>query len=68
MNGMTVRKKNWIYYDPDGGGEVINEACAFVHRCVDWEEYKVGYEIADMLFEAADYDSRRIWRGIFFNW
>lgn len=38
-----------IYYDPDGVGEVINEACAFVHRCVDWEEYKVGYEIADML-------------------
>lgn len=39
----------FIFEDPEGIGEVIEEACKFVHTCIDEELYKEGYEISEML-------------------
>lgn len=35
--------------DPEGIGIIIEEACKFVHNCVDKEMYEEGYEISEML-------------------
>lgn len=37
------------YEDPEGIGIIIEEACKFVHNCVDKEMYKEGFEIAELL-------------------
>lgn len=39
----------FIFEDPEGIGKIIEEACKFVHKCVDKELYKEGYEISEML-------------------
>jgi hypothetical protein len=39
----------FIFADPEGIGEIIEEAYKFVHTCVDKELYKEGYEISEML-------------------
>ncbi len=39
----------FIFADPEGIGEIIEEACKFVHTCVDKALYKEGYEISQML-------------------
>lgn len=41
--------EEFIFEDPEGIGEIIEEACKFVHECVDKELYKEGYEISEML-------------------
>lgn len=40
-----------ILSDPNGIADIIREACAYVHRCVDCEEYLLGYQIAKVLVE-----------------
>jgi len=36
----------FIFSDPEGVVSIIEEACGFVHQCVDCEQYSYGYEIA----------------------
>lgn len=37
------------YRDPDRVTDVITDMCEYIHRCVDYEEYAFGYEIAKRL-------------------
>jgi len=39
----------FIYEDPDGVVDIIEDACKFVHQCIDQEQYKAGDEIARTL-------------------
>lgn len=39
----------FIFEDPEEIGKIIEEACKFVHECVDKELYKEGYAISEML-------------------
>lgn len=41
--------EEFIYTDPHGVGDIIEEACKYVHRCIDCEEYTYGYKIAEHL-------------------
>ena len=41
--------EEFLYSDPEGVVPVIEEACRFVHHCIDFERYEVAYEIADIL-------------------
>lgn len=41
--------EEFLYSDPEGVVPVIEEACRFVHYCIDFERYEVAYEIADIL-------------------
>lgn len=38
-----------ILSDPHGIGDIIEEACWYVHQCVDCEEYACGYKLAEQL-------------------
>ena len=38
-----------FFLDPHGVGAVIEDMCQYMHRCVDCEEFKYGYEIARRL-------------------
>ncbi len=37
------------YSDPEGVVDIIQEACTFVHRCIDCEEYGAARELTDIL-------------------
>lgn len=40
-----------VYYKDDSGiSDMLEEACDFVHTCMDREKYKEGYEIGNQLF------------------
>lgn len=41
--------EEFIYEDPNGVTDIIEEACRFLHQCVDCEEYKAACEIARIL-------------------
>lgn len=38
-----------LFMDPEGVLDDINEAIGLIHRCVDMEAYKEGYELAEIL-------------------
>lgn len=38
-----------FFRDPHGVGDAIEDACQYIHSCVDCEEYTYGYEIARQL-------------------
>ena len=40
----------FIYHDPQGIGEILENACKFVHKCVDRCAYQEGSEIGERLF------------------
>ena len=39
-----------LYEDPDGIGRVICEACLFVHKCIDVENYELALKMGRKLF------------------
>lgn len=39
----------YLFSDPQGVGAVIEDACKYVHKCIDCEEFTYGYEIARRL-------------------
>lgn len=41
--------EEFLYEDPEGIVDILMDACGFVRKCIDCEEYKAAYEIADML-------------------
>ena len=41
----------FLYEDPEGISEKLEEACAFVHTCMDAERYQEGYKIGAQLLE-----------------
>ena len=41
--------EEFLYSDPEGVVPVIEEACRFVHHCIDCERYEEAHEIADIL-------------------
>ena len=42
-------EEEFQYSDPEGVLDIIEEACRFVHQCVDCEEYEVACEFTDIL-------------------
>ena len=42
--------REWTYQDNDGISDMLAEACAFVHTCLDREQYREGYQIGKQLF------------------
>lgn len=55
-----------FFRDPHGVGNVIEDVCQYIHRCVDCEEFTYGYEITKRLIglevraegdEWGDYDA-----------
>lgn len=44
-------EEEFLYSDPEGVLDIIEEACRFVHQCVDSEEYGAACEIAEILLE-----------------
>lgn len=43
--------EEFLYEDPEGVLDVLERACDFVHMCIDHEEYKAGYDIAEILID-----------------
>lgn len=41
--------EQFLYSDPEGVVPVIEDACRFVHRCIDHENYEAASEIAGIL-------------------
>lgn len=41
--------EEFIFTDPHGVGDIIEEACIYVNKCIDCEEYTYGYKIAEHL-------------------
>lgn len=41
----------FLFEDPEGVTDIIVEACGFLHKCIDMEEYEVGYEIGNILVD-----------------
>lgn len=41
--------EEFLYEDPEGVIDVIEEACGFLSQCIENENYKSGYEIAELL-------------------
>ena len=39
----------FLFEDPEGVTDIIVEACGFLHKCIDMEEYEAGYEIGNIL-------------------
>lgn len=39
----------FLFEDPEGVLDIIENACKIVHQCVDYELFKEGYELADIL-------------------
>lgn len=39
----------FLYSDPEGIQAIIEEACRYVHQCIEREEYEAGSEIAEIL-------------------
>lgn len=42
-------EEEFLYSDPEGILDIIEEACRFVHQCVDCEEYQAACELTDIL-------------------
>lgn len=42
-------EEEFLYSDPEGLVDVIEEACRFVHQCIDCENYEAASEITDIL-------------------
>ena len=42
-------EEEFLYSDPEGVVPVIEDACRFVHQCIDHENYEAAREIADIL-------------------
>ena len=42
----------FLYEDSEGVLDIIENACKIVHQCVDYELFKEGYELADILLTA----------------
>lgn len=40
----------FIFSDPNGVADILEDACRLVHQCVDRELYKEGYELSEQLF------------------
>lgn len=55
--------EEFIYIDPCGVGEIIEKACGYVHRCVDYEIYTYGYEIAKRLLALEIQTTQDEWDG-----
>lgn len=41
----------FYYEDNDGISDMLEEACDFVHTCMDWERYKEGFEVGNQMLE-----------------
>ena len=41
----------FLFEDPEGVSDIVVEACKFLHQCIDVEEYKIGYDIAQILID-----------------
>lgn len=42
-------EEEFLYRDPEGILDIIEEACRFVHQCVDCEEYQAACELTGIL-------------------
>lgn len=42
-------EEEFLYSDPEGILDIIEEACRFVHQCVDCEEYQAACELTGIL-------------------
>lgn len=42
-------EEEFLYSDPEGILDIIEEACRFVHQCVDCEEYQAACELTSIL-------------------
>lgn len=42
--------EEFYYKDESGIGDMLAEACDFIHTCMDMEKYKEGYEIGNQMF------------------
>lgn len=56
------------YQDDSGISDMLEEACEFVHTCMDTERYQEGYEIGNQLFSMEilctnDYDDEEFFIG-----
>lgn len=43
-------EEEFIYLDPEDICGILNRAAEVVHQCLDVEEYRTGYELAEQLF------------------
>ena len=41
--------EEFLYSDPQGVLDTLEEACSFVHQCIDCEEYEAAQELTDIL-------------------
>lgn len=41
--------EEFLYEDPEGVIDVIEDACGFLRRCIDCRDYEKGYDIAEIL-------------------
>ena len=41
----------FLFEDPEGVTNIVVEACGFLHKCIDMEEYEAGYEIGNILVD-----------------
>ena len=41
--------EEFLYSDPQGALDTLEEACGFVHQCIDCEEYEAARELTDIL-------------------
>ncbi len=53
--------EEYIFTDPHGVGDIIEEACMYVYRCIDCEEYTYGYKIAEHLIGLKVYTGDDEW-------
>lgn len=37
--------EEFLYSDPKGVVDIIQQACSFVHQCIDWEEYQAARDL-----------------------
>ena len=44
-------EEEFLFEDPEGVTDIVMEACGFLHKCIDMEEYEVGYEIGNILVD-----------------
>lgn len=48
--GGDNEENEFVFSDPEHVLDTLNKAAQILHRCVDVEEYKAGYELAEVLF------------------
>lgn len=56
LNGMydewySDDEDEFLFEDPEGVTDIVVEACGFLHKCIDMEEYESGYEIGNILVD-----------------